>query len=146
MNFPNPTHHTNTMTTTAKPTMIATALPVLFTHAGMEYYLVNFSFEGLPGADHNSADARECLLAAGHTPAKVRGNKVGDHDLAKEPAIMNRRGWIALFDYTDHSSAGKQVRYLDPREGGVLAEWFYSIQHRGGNNHHPALCQRPVAG
>ncbi len=133
------------MTTTAKPTMIATAQPTLFTHAGMEYYLVNFSFEDLPGADHDSAEAKECLLAAGHTPASVRVNNVGNHDLATEPTIMNRRGWIALFDYSIHPKADQYVRYLDPRENGKLGEWFYSIRHRGGNNHHPALCQRPAA-
>ena len=120
----------NTMTTT--PKMTAAPQPVLFNIEGKDYHLVHFTRENLEeGFSHR--DVKECLKAAGHTPADVRhGDRILTH-----PKLKEYTGWIGLFGtFSDHVDDGERVAFLD-RLGHF---WRYNQDAGNGNLPHPVLC------
>jgi phospholipase C len=120
------------MTTTAKMTAIAE--PILFSiGTGKDYYLVRFTRENLPeGFSHR--DVKECLKAAGHTPADVReGDEILTH-----PEITNRKGWVGLFGtFSNNPRDEENVAFFNPR---IKHIWRYHQDVSNGNLPHPVLC------
>lgn len=125
-----------TMKTTAMFTVTADA--PLFTHNGMEYYLVNFHrAEGVESTSHREPKA--ALDEAGHIPAVIRGTEV--LDILKK-FVKKEDGWITVYDCRENMN--DRVAYFN---GLALTDdgfCFYHMDHGGRGEHH-ALCWRKVA-
>ena len=134
-----------TMTATQKFKLTAIPQPTLFTHKGMEYYLVEFKMRhGERMCTHR--EAKDALEAAGHIPAQIRGTEI-----LRRREITKQKGWITLFDCRENmndrtgfflgrnTKAAQGLGLANPNDG--LA--FYHLDH-GSAGEHPALCWRKV--
>ncbi len=120
--------------------------PTLFTHDGMEYYLVEFKAKaGLDRSTHR--DAKEASDAAGHIPAQIR-----DVSIFKHKEFRKYKGWITLYDCRENMNdrigyyLGRHARRMKSlglanQNDGLC---FYHLDHGGGPSEHPALCWRKV--
>lgn len=115
-----------------------TASAPLFTHNGMEYYLVSFkSAEGVGSTSHY--EPKEALDASGHVPAIIRGTEV--LNILKR-TVKKEDGWITLYNCRENMN--NRVAYANGLELTDDGLCFYHMDH-GGTGEHPALCWRKVA-
>ena len=124
---------------TANLKYTVTELPTLFTHNGMEYYLV--SFKAAPGlVSSTEQDAMDALVHGGHVPAAIRGTEVLD---LLDRHAEKERGWITLFDCREDMKG--KVGFFTFNEIPLSHDGlcFYPLTHGGGSgDHQDALCWR----
>ncbi|MDP3726240.1 MAG: hypothetical protein Q8R36_03525 [bacterium] len=129
-----------------KAKLAAIPKPALFTHRGMEYYLVEFKpARGVKSNTHR--DALKALKLGGYVPAKLRNVSIFNRPEFKSLG----KQWISLFDCrTDMKD--RMAYFMDPgstkmgKELGIANQddglCFYSLDHGVGGGENPALCWR----